>query len=97
MLVFSGFSDSDGIHLSTGLFQINAESGEILVQKPLTGRGRNYPYSLTVRAEDSGYPVLFTDAQVNVLIGDVVSNDGIPVFIRPSEEEKAFVSEVGFQ
>lgn len=64
------------------------------MRKPLTGRGRASPYGLTVRAEDNGNPTLFTDVQVNILIGDVVSNDGIPMFIHPTEDEIAVISEV---
>lgn len=64
------------------------------MRKALTGRGRASPYSLTVRAEDDGNPSLFTDVQVNILIGDVVSNDGIPMFVHPTEDEIAAISEV---
>ena len=80
---------------NAGLFRVNSETGEISVQKLLTGRGRNQPYSLTVRAEDNGNPALFSDVQVSVLIGDVVANDGIPVFIHPTENEIGYISEVG--
>ncbi len=69
-------------------------TGEILIKKPLTGRGRTIPYSLTVRAQDNGEPSLFSDVQVNILIGDVVSNDGVPSFIRPIEDEVVYILEV---
>lgn len=73
---------------------INSTSGEIKVKQSLTGRGRTSPYILMVRAQDNGVRSLFSDVQVNVLVGDVVLNDGIPMFVRPTEDETAYILEV---
>lgn len=78
---------------SSGLFAINRESGEISSAKKLTGKGRTEPYNMRIRAQDSGNPVLHKDVLLSLYIGDVVSNDGVPLFIRPTLEEIAYVSE----
>ncbi|XP_065209802.1 cadherin-23 isoform X2 [Planococcus citri] len=77
----------------SGFFKINSVTGEIVVQRALAGRGRNYPYGLSVRAQDNGEPALFTDIHISVLIGDVLTNDGVPVFVHPTENEIAYISE----
>ena len=48
---------------------------------------------MRVRAQDSGIPVLHSDVSLTLYIGDVVSNDGVPLFIRPTLEEIAYISE----
>lgn len=48
---------------------------------------------MRVRAEDNGEPILFSDVDLTLYIGDVVSNDGVPLFIRPTLEEVAHISE----
>lgn len=48
---------------------------------------------MRVRAQDGGDPVLFTDVALILYIGDVVSNDGVPLFIRPTLDEVAHVAE----
>lgn len=48
---------------------------------------------MRVRAQDSGDFVLYSDVRLTLYIGDVVSNDGVPLFIRPTLEEVAYVSE----
>lgn len=48
---------------------------------------------MRVRAQDGGIPPLFTDVILTLYIGDVVSNDGVPLFIRPTVEEIAYISE----
>ncbi|KAE8743505.1 hypothetical protein FOCC_FOCC010892 [Frankliniella occidentalis] len=78
---------------ANGLFSIDTSSGELRIATPLTGKGRREPYSLTVRAQDSGNPPLSADASVSVHIGDVVSNDGVPSFVHPALDEVAYVSE----
>ena len=55
--------------------------------------GRQAPYVLIVRATDKGVPQLFKDTEVYVTVGDVSSNDGVPVFIKPSPKEVAYISE----
>lgn len=82
--------------LFSGLFTINPNSGEFRTAKPLTGKGRTEPYSLTLRAQDGGQPSLFTDVSLKLVIGDVVSNDGIPTFIHPKPDEMAYISEVNY-
>ena len=61
--------------------------------RELTGKGRTEPYFMRIRAQDSGDPSLFSDVKLTLYIGDVVSNDGVPLFIRPTLDEIAYVSE----
>lgn len=76
------------------MFVINETTGEIKTKRQLTGKGRTEPYPLLARAQDNGNPPLHTDIQLSIYIGDVFANDGVPVFIRPSLDEVAYVSEV---
>ncbi|RZF46512.1 hypothetical protein LSTR_LSTR009294 [Laodelphax striatellus] len=78
---------------AVSLFTIGASTGEIRTAKPLTGKGRAEHYSLTLRAQDGGQPSLFTDVGLKLVIGDVVNNDGIPMFIHPKLDEMAYISE----
>ncbi|CAB0013827.1 unnamed protein product [Nesidiocoris tenuis] len=78
---------------AAGLFMINRTTGEIVTRTALTGKGRTDPYSITVRAQDEGEPSLFSDVAINIIIGDVVANDGIPVFLHPTIDEMAYISE----
>lgn len=64
------------------------------VAAPLSGKGRNEHYELTVRALDQGSPQLYSEATIRVLIGDVSTNDGVPTFIKPRPNEGASVMEV---
>ena len=48
---------------------------------------------MRIRAQDSGDPVMYSDVLLTLYIGDVVSNDGVPLFIRPTLEEVAFIAE----
>lgn len=41
-----------------------------------------------------GESPLFTDIDVNVYVGDITANDGIPTFTKPAFDEQAFVLEV---
>lgn len=84
---------------ANGLFKINVNTGEIRTKKSLTGKGRSEPYELSIRAQDNGDQVakqksLYTDVALVVFIGDVSSNDGIPVFISPKVGQIANISEV---
>jgi len=76
-----------------GLFKINQTTGEIYSARALTGKGRTEPYNMRVRAQDNGKPALYADVSLVLYIGDVVSNDGVPLFIRPTLEEVAYISE----
>lgn len=76
-----------------GLLKINHTTGEISSARELTGKGRTEPYIMRIRAQDSGDPVMFSDVFLTLYIGDVVSNDGVPLFIRPTLEEVAFIAE----
>ncbi|XP_068081067.1 cadherin-87A [Anabrus simplex] len=78
---------------ASGLFSINHTTGRIVTRRALTGKGRTEPYHLILRAQDSGTPPLSTDVSLSIYIGDVFSNDGVPIFIRPTLEEIAQVSE----
>ncbi|XP_011505905.1 PREDICTED: cadherin-23 [Ceratosolen solmsi marchali] len=78
---------------ANGLFKINHTTGEIISNRELTGKGRTEPYYMRIRAQDSGDPVLFSDVILTLYIGDVVSNDGVPLFIRPTLDEIAYVAE----
>ncbi|XP_014206917.1 cadherin-23 [Copidosoma floridanum] len=78
---------------ANGLFKINHTSGEIMSSRELTGKGRTEPYFMRVRAQDSGEPPLHSDVKLTLYIGDVVSNDGVPLFIRPTLDEVATIAE----
>ena len=45
--------------------------------------------------QDQGDDPLFSDVTLEVYIGDVSNNDGIPRFVRPGPAEEVGVSEVG--
>ncbi|XP_030067038.1 protocadherin Fat 2 [Microcaecilia unicolor] len=62
-----------------GHFSIHPKLGEICVVKHLDREEISH-YSLKVRAEDNGYPVLFSDGAVNVQVSDV--NDNPPTFFQ---------------
>lgn len=84
---------------ANGLFKINVNTGEIRTKKSLTGKGRSEPYELIIRAQDNGDQVakqksLYTDVPLVLFIGDVSSNDGIPVFVSPKVGQIANISEV---
>lgn len=79
---------------ASGLFAVNHTTGHIITQRALTGKGRTEPYHLMVRAQDGGNPSLSTDVPLSIFIGDVFTNDGVPLFIRPTLNEVAKVSEV---
>lgn len=76
-----------------GLFFLDPESGVLSVAAPLSGKGRNEHYELTVRALDQGSPQLYSEATIRVLIGDVSTNDGVPTFVKPRPNEGASVME----
>nr|CAD7404261.1 unnamed protein product [Timema poppensis] len=78
---------------ANGLFKVNMTTGNVTTQRVLTGKGRAEPYQLIIRAHDKGEPPLFTDVILNVHIGDVFANDGVPTFIHPELEEIAQISE----
>lgn len=77
---------------STGLFSIDANTGEVKTRKDLTGRGRTDPYRLLIGATDGGGHT--GDTSLSLYIGDVSANDGVPRFIRPAVGEVLKVSEV---
>ncbi|XP_033194669.1 cadherin 74A isoform X1 [Bombus vancouverensis nearcticus] len=78
---------------ASGLFKINHITGEIYSARELTGKGRTEPYIMRIRAQDGGVPELYSDVILTLYIGDVVSNDGVPLFIRPTLEEIAHIAE----
>ncbi|RWS31489.1 cadherin-23-like protein [Leptotrombidium deliense] len=81
------------IQNSEDLFTIDSKSGEIFVAKALSGKGRNEPYFLSIKATDSGTPSLWSETHFSVVIGDISANDGIPKFLKPSQNEIVFVNE----
>ncbi|XP_059471449.1 cadherin-23 [Neocloeon triangulifer] len=76
-----------------GLLSINTTTGEIRTKSLLTGKGRQDPYTIQVRAIDLGQPSLHGDAPLYLYISDVGQNDGIPIFLRPMPNETAFAAE----
>ncbi|XP_043475497.1 cadherin-23 [Leptopilina heterotoma] len=78
---------------ANGLLKINHTSGEISSARKLTGKGRTDPYVMRIRAQDGGLPSLYSDVLLTLYIGDVVSNDGVPLFIRPTLDEIAYIAE----
>lgn len=76
-----------------GFFSVDFESGVISVIRALTGKGREEPYSIIIRATDKGIPAKHTDVEVLIIVSDVSTNDGIPQFIRPALGEVAYVHE----
>jgi hypothetical protein len=81
---------------ASGLFVVNRSTGRIVTRKALTGKGRTEPYHLMVRAQDGGKPSLSMDVPLSLFIGDVFTNDGVPIFIRPTLNEVAKIPEVRF-
>ncbi|XP_044726882.1 cadherin-23 [Chrysoperla carnea] len=78
-------------HEVKGLFQIDSRTGELTTKNALTGKGRTEPYLMTIRAQDEGG--LYTDTDLTLYIGDISSNDGVPTFIRPTNDQIAYISE----
>jgi hypothetical protein len=37
---------------------------------------------------------LFSDIDINVYVGDITPDAGVPTFVKPSFDEKAFIAEV---
>ena len=74
-------------------FAMNKTTGVITVANHLSGKGRREPYPIDIRARDSGKRPLFSDVTFSVTIGDISANDGIPVFIKPAENEVIAVVE----
>ncbi|KPI98094.1 Cadherin-23 [Papilio xuthus] len=73
------------------LFVIEPSTGEVRSRGALTGRGRTQPYTLSVRAADSGGH--FADTQLTVYVGDVSANDGVPRFLRPADTDTLHITE----
>ncbi|KAF4531725.1 hypothetical protein B566_EDAN008938, partial [Ephemera danica] len=78
---------------ATGMFSLDSQNGELRTARLLTGKGRTRPYRLVMRAQDLGQPPRSTDVPLDVYIGDVATNDGVPVFLRPLANETAHVAE----
>ncbi|EFX75211.1 hypothetical protein DAPPUDRAFT_323397 [Daphnia pulex] len=76
-----------------GLLTVMPITGCIIVKGPLTGKRRFEPYVLTVGAQDKGDSPLFSDIDINVYVGDITPNAGVPTFVKPSFDEKAFIAE----
>lgn len=75
------------------MFKIDSE-GYISAQASLSGLGRPNPYKITIRAHDLGAKTSRqTYATLLLTIQDVVSNDGVPRFIRPKLDEVILLSE----
>lgn len=85
--------EEPNLFVFSGLFKINHTTGEIYSARALTGKGRTEPYNMRVRAQDKGESPLYSDVGLTLYIGDVVSNDGVPLFIRPMLDEVAYIAE----
>ncbi|KAF0300496.1 Cadherin-23 [Amphibalanus amphitrite] len=70
-----------------GLFDLEPETGALSVLGDLSGKGRTAPYRLSIRAQDQGDDPLLSDVTLEVYIGDVSNNDGIPRFVKPEPGE----------
>lgn len=81
-----------GAELS-GYLSVHNATGEVLVQKVLTGKGRSQPYMLTLRAQDLGDIPLSAEVPLRVFVGDVSPNDGVPTFLKPGTDDVAYVPE----
>lgn len=73
---------------ASGLFQIDHQTGIIYTKTELTGKGRSEPYEIVVRAQDQGSQLpkqesYHSDVMLSLYIGDVSSNDGVPLIISP--------------
>lgn len=82
-----------GVNADKKLFAIDGTTGEITTAQSLTGKGRQTPYVLKVRALDFGDIELFSDTDVYITVGDVSSNDGVPQFIKPEPNDVAHIAE----
>ncbi|XP_043197440.1 cadherin-23-like [Amphibalanus amphitrite] len=76
-----------------GLFDLEPETGALSVLGDLSGKGRTAPYRLSIRAQDQGDDPLLSDVTLEVYIGDVSNNDGIPRFVKPEPGEAVGVLE----
>lgn len=76
------------------LIKIDQE-GYIIVAGSVAGMGRPAPYRLTIRAFDYGNSSNSRSSYATLLltINDVVSNDGVPRFIKPRQDEVIYLRE----
>jgi hypothetical protein len=49
---------------------------------------------MKIRAEDNGEPGMFTDVKLSLYISNIIENDGVPMFVHPTSDEIAYISEV---
>ncbi|XP_015781899.1 cadherin-23 [Tetranychus urticae] len=75
------------------LFIIDRSTGELFVNKSLSGKGRSEPYLIHITARDSGREPFTSHTKFSIIIGDVAANDGIPKFVRPTEDEIIYLTE----
>ncbi|XP_050671945.1 cadherin-23 [Leptidea sinapis] len=76
---------------ANGLFTIDTDSGVVRSGRPLTGRGRTEPYRVLAGARDGGGHV--ADTSLQIYVGDVSANDGVPTIIRPARGESLHIAE----
>lgn len=69
------------------------QDGYVSVATSLAGLGRSTPYKVLIRAIDQGAPSRNSLVTLLLTVSDVVSNDGVPRFIRPTAGEFISVSE----
>lgn len=69
------------------------QDGYIGVASSLSGLGRATPYKVLIRATDHGAQNRQSHATLLLTVSDVVSNDGVPRFVRPTPEEFISISE----
>ncbi|KAI1280906.1 Cadherin-23 [Halotydeus destructor] len=83
----------DDIPEKRRLFEINETTGILTVAASLSGKGRPDPYEVTIKANDGGKIPLSSEVTVSIVVGDISANDGIPLFVKPAENEVVYVSE----
>ncbi|XP_053214575.1 cadherin-23-like [Panonychus citri] len=75
------------------LFTIDRSTGELFVNKSLSGKGRIDPYIIHIVARDSGRESFSSHTKFSIIIGDIAANDGVPRFVRPAENEIIYLTE----
>lgn len=82
-----------GDDIASKLVKIDRD-GYISVAEPLSGMGRSKPYRITIRAFDNGkLQSRQSYASLLLTISDVVSNDGVPKFVKPLPNEIVYLNE----
>ncbi|XP_013392044.1 cadherin-87A-like [Lingula anatina] len=74
-----------------GMFQLDPQTGLLTSGTPLTGRARDQPYTLQVKAEDRGSPIPLSNyATIQVTIRPSLAADSKPRFEVPERDGVQF-------